>query len=516
MVIIYIFLGLSILKLKTGRESVSRLFNYGRYAALLASGILVSYLSSRPGLIAYCDVTANKTQTLTVNTQKILKEIGETPLEVDSYVNILDQRYWYGAPDKRSEDMDRWEPYMRFKHDIKFRYTYYYDSVPDQELYKHYPGQSLKQIATTYAGLHKADFDLFKSPAELRKMGIDLRPEQNRYVMQLKFKGKTTFLRLFNDNDAFPYESETSAALKRMTEQLPKIAFLEGNQEPSIDQFGNRSYKPLTNDITFRYSLINQGFDMETISLTDRDVPGDITALVIADPQTSFEPAVLGRIKKYIADGGNLLIAGESGRQSLINPIIQPMGVRLMDSIIIRPSKEHSPDLILTSITPSGAALSQLVRSDFEDNTPVAMSGATRLSYTDSSGFHAEPLLTTDPSRSQEKGGMPMSDVTALSLTRAMKGREQRIIIAGDADFLSILNMRREHIETANFHFNVALFGWLSYGRFPIDTKRPRSKDDHLTISMAGVTALKYVFMGIVPAILLVFCAVLLIRRKKQ
>jgi ABC-2 type transport system permease protein len=508
-VIIYLFLGLSILKLKTERESKPKWLIYGRYGALLLSGILVSFLSSRPGLIAYYDMTAAKTQTLTVSTQKILKETGDAPLEVTSYINLLDQRYFYGAPDKRSNDADRWEPYLRFKHNIKFRYIYYYDSVPEPEIYKGYPGKSLKQIADSYANLYKVDFGLFKSPEEVRRM-VNLAPEQNRYVMQLTLKGRSTFLRLFNDNATFPGESEISAALKRMTVQLPKIAFLEGNQERSIDQFGNRSYKPFTNDITFRYALINQGFDMESVSLKNNDLPAGVSALVIADPQTPFEPAELERIKEYIAGGGNLLIAGEPGGQSILDPIIGPMGVRLMDGTIVQPSKEHSTDLVLTRITPFGAALSKLVRNDYEDSLPVALSGATGLSFADSNGFHIEQLLTTDPAKGGEK--VP----TALALSRTIRGHEQRIIITGDADFLSILNMRREHIETANYHFNAALFGWFTYGRFPIDTTRPRPGDDHMDISMPGVTVLKYVFMGVIPAILLILCAFILLRRKKQ
>ncbi len=351
--------------------------------------------------------------------------------------------------------------------------------------------------------------------------------------MQLKFKGRNTFLRLFDDNDVFPYESETSAALKRMTVQLPKIAFLQGNQERSIDQFGNRSYKPFTNDITFRYALINQGFDMETISLDSSDVPNDISALVIADPQTNFEPAQLQRIQKYIAQGGNLFIAGEPGKQSILNPLIAPMGVQLVNGMIVQPSKEHSTDLVLSRITPFGATLSQLVKNDAEDSTHVAMSGVTGLSFSHGSGYHIDQLLVTEPANSWEKEGISSIDSgsalslavpdnqklqvpTALALSRKVGTHEQRIIIAGDADFLSILNMRREHITTANNHFNTALFGWLTYGRFPIDTSRPRSRDDHMNISMPGITILKYIFMGIVPAIMLILCAVLLLRRKKQ
>jgi len=36
---------------------------------------------------------------------------------------------------------------------------------------------------------------------------------------------------------------------------------------------------------TFRNSLINQGFDTDTLSLETQDIPADVSAIVIADPK---------------------------------------------------------------------------------------------------------------------------------------------------------------------------------------------------------------------------------------
>jgi len=48
------------------------------------------------------------------------------------------------------------------------------------------------------------------------------------------------------------------SSLKRLTVSLPKIAFLQGEYERSIDKLGPRDYGAISNDITFRYALINQ------------------------------------------------------------------------------------------------------------------------------------------------------------------------------------------------------------------------------------------------------------------
>ncbi len=546
-VIIYMFLGFSIYKLQSGRESKPALVKAGRYILITVSGLAVGYVTSRPGLIGYLDVTATKSRTLTVNAQKIIKETGDEPLEVTTYMNLLDSRFWYGLPNQRNTDLTRWEPYLRFKPGIRFNYVYYYDSVPNRNLYKYNPGMSLKALAERYALTSKMDLRLFKTPAEIRKM-VDLSREQGRYVMQLRYKDRTTFLRLFDDPAVFPSETETGAALKRLLQaKMPKIAFLGGELERSIDKAGDRHYKILTNEVVFRYSLVNQGFDVETISLKDQDIPKDIATLVIADPKVSFDTASLMKIQQYIAAGGNLLLAGEPGKQAVLNPILQSLGVQMMDGMLVQPNKDFSPELIQPFLTPAVAALTKGLHKDAEDSLCVTMRGAAALSYNTDGPFTVIPFLMTDgkfcwnkkvkPNEeeiesTENRSGPVMSagqltyspaegDQNAplpavIGLTRTINGKQQRIVVAGDADFLSNAELGRTNLRACNFDFSTALFSWFSYGEFPIDTSRPKGKDNGLSLTNAGMTSLRILLLGILPGFLLLGGTVLLIRRKRK
>ena len=96
LVIIGIFLGFSIYKLQSDRESKPLLVKIGRYVLIVVCALAVGYLTSRPGFVAYFDATATKTNTLAVSAQKILKETGDAPIEVTSYINLLDNRFWNG------------------------------------------------------------------------------------------------------------------------------------------------------------------------------------------------------------------------------------------------------------------------------------------------------------------------------------------------------------------------------------------------------------------------------------
>ena len=561
-VIIFMFLGFSVCKLQGDMESRPLFIRATRYVLILVAGLAVGYISLLPGFVGYLDTTVTRSMTLTPVSQQIVKETGDTSLEVTSYINLLDNHFWNGTPEKRNEDLARWENYLRFKPRIKFNYVYYYDSSEDKSLFKYNPGTTLRSLAERYAKSAHVDIDKFKTPAEIRKI-IDLRPEHNRYVMQLKYNNRTTFLRLFNDPMVFPAEAETDAALKRlMLPAMPKIFFSQGELERSIEKAGDRHYRTIASNISFRYALVNQGFDVGTLSLKDQKIPQDISTLVIADPKIPFDTASLEKIQRYIAGGGNLLIAGEPGRGNVLNPILQPLGVQLMDGMLVQKSRDFSPDMIQPHLTAEAAGLTQKLRQAAEDDIRLSMPGAAALSYTEDGPFSIHALVVTDSIASWNKKVRPTGEAiqaaedadhtsdnpfandtkmkdtanpawqdlayepeqgdqkgplaAMVDLTRMINGKEQRIVVSGDADFLSNLELNRINIRTCNFDFSTGLFNWLSYGEFPIDDARPKSKDIRLKLTSGGLTTLRVFLLGILSGLLLVLGGIILIRRKRK
>jgi len=564
-VIIFIFLSFSIYKLRSDSESIPLWVRISRYTLILIFALALGYITSRPGVIGYLDTTATKTMTLAASGQKIMRETGDEVLQVTSYINLLDNRFYYGRPDQRNSDMARWEPYLRFKPDIKFNYVYYYDSTYDKNLYKYNQGMTLKALAEKYCKSMKLDLGDFKTPEQIHQL-IDLRPEQNRYVMQLKYKGRTTFLRLFDDQIVFPTPTETGAAIKRLLQaKMPKIAFLRGDMERSIDKAGDRQYKLLTNEITFRYSLINQGFDVAVLSLKDQDIPKDISALVIADPKVTLDTLTIARIRGFIDGGGNLLIAGEPGKQTILNPLLQSLHVQMMDGMLVQKSQDFSPDLILPYMTAAAGNMSRTLRQNREDSVFASMRGAVGLSYDKDGPFTVTPLLMTAPGLSWNKKVRPDADAiesaeendmtpvryaavstgtgrrreqqnpawqglafspengdqqgplpAMVSLTRMVNGRQQRIVISGDADFLSNAELGRNNPRTCNFALSTGIFSWLSYGEFPIDSFRPKGADNKIELTGKGLGWIKIFLLGVLPGLVLIGGTILLIRRKRK
>jgi ABC-2 type transport system permease protein len=532
-VIVYMFLSFTMLKLKGARESKPWYVKARGYGLVIVCTLLIGYVSSRPVLTIYWDATARDANTVHPRTQQVIKELGNDPLEVTLYTNILGRGAMQGLPERRNDYLsDVWEPYVRFKPAIHFNYVYYYDynrSIDDGALLKSFPRKTTKQMAEAMAEGYEEKLSRFLSPAEMHKT-INLLPENLRLVMQLKYKGRTTFLRTYDDNIFWPLEQQVTAAFKRLTQaKLPKILFVSGDLERSIYKKGEREYNLHSIAKDYRYSLINSGFDADTISLNTASIPGDITALVLADPKSNLSDTALAKIRQYIAGGGNMLILGEPGKQYILNPLLEQLGVQLMEGTLVETSKDEMPHMVKPYITATGLNLAEeqtlLESKKTGDTLKALMPGATVIAYSRQGLFKASPLLmtaeqtwlkagklvtdSTPPVYSPQDGDMKGSFPTALALTRQVNNRQQRIVVCSDADFMS-------NLRNGGAFLSRAFYSWFNEGVFPIYTPKPDPKDNKLNITVKGVEVLRIVYMWVVPALILVVGSILLIRRKRK
>jgi len=530
LVISGIFLAFTIARLELARTFRSFLYQASRYVLIAVAGLAVAYISSRQSLIAYYDATATDVNTIVKPVQKILKDMGDEPLEMTEYINAMDGSYVNGDPINRLGSIARWEPYRRFKSNIKLKWVYYYDSIPDPQYYASNPGKSLKILFKERAKSLDLDTADFLSPDEIRKL-VDLRGENGRLVMQLKYKDKTTFLRTFPDG--WPAEAEIAAALKRLVVIPPKILFATDGYQRSVDKVGDRDYKMLMNVKNARSSLINQGFDIDSFSIENGQIPTDISALVIGDPRVAFSPMALAKIKKYIAEGGNLMVNGEPDKQAVVNPLLNSLGVKMLDGILVQRSRDYSYDLVTPRLTKAAVQMSAALAEPYAEKGVVSMSGVAALSNGGKAGFKTEPLLMTDAKTSWIKQGAFVLDSAALvfeakngdqhgtfpgalMLTRKINNKEQRILVSGDADFLSNKELGRNNIKTVNGSFAISVFSWFSNGEFPIDISRPKGKDNKLKLTKAGLKTVQIVYYGVIPVAIVLLGMVLLIRRKRK
>ncbi len=106
LVVIALFLGLTMLKLQSGRESKSFAVQATRYLLLIAVCIGIGYISALPKFTGYIDTTSQHIRTLHPVSQRVMKNLRE-PLEITTYVNLLDKDYNVGAKKQRNNDLTR-------------------------------------------------------------------------------------------------------------------------------------------------------------------------------------------------------------------------------------------------------------------------------------------------------------------------------------------------------------------------------------------------------------------------
>lgn len=553
-VVVALFICMTIIRMQGRRQKMSWMVSLGKYAGIWILAVVLAYVSSRPVFKFYYDATQMKINTLTPNSQEIIKR-ATGGLTITTYVNILDEYAWVGDNENYISDRSTFDQYVRFKPEIKMKYVYYYDTIQNNFLESMYPGMTYEEKAKKEIERKKLNPKKVLSPEQIRAK-IDLvSTEGNRTTRLLEREsGERTFLRMFDDNPPYPSEAEISAALKRLVmDELPTIGFLTGHGERETDRPGDRNYCMFTHIPSIRAALVNQGFDYKDIRL-DQEVPADVNIMVIAEmrePMTEIEKV---HFDNYIARGGNLMIIGEPKRQKVMNPLVEQFGVKFMDGFLIQPSKEkklveegqdnrnlgflagmvapaNPLDLIVTRPTEAAKKLSY-VFAQMHPAFVITMPSTCGLEYSENKGFKVTPLLMSDSTCWNElettdivdqevecnpaAGEVAKPYTLALALSRPMAGREQRIIVLGDADCLSDgeFNHKRAMLWATNYVLVQGGFDWLSNGEAPINITRPPSIDRKLFVSGGGAEVLQYMLIGGFPGLLLFLYLFIWLRRR--
>ena len=533
--VIALFISFSIFKLQSGVQRNSLLKTIGKYTAVSLIAVLIGYASSRPVLMSYYDTTSTKRNTLTQNSQEIMSKL-DGDMTLTTYCNVLDEDFRYGSPKSVKYDMERFSKYIRFKPEMDLKYVYYYDKVNNPALYARFKGMTEKEIAQKICKARSYDFDMLLSPEEIKKQ-IDLSLEQNAFVRQfVRENGQKAFLRLYGDNQRHPSETEITAALKSFVVKAPKVGFLTGHGERVIDRNRDKDYSAFVNNRTMRSAMINQGFEGVSLSLADFDsIPDDIDVIVISDIRETLSNEELAKLDKYIARGGNMIISTDNKRENVINPLIERFGVSIMPGVLVQPQKDLVPNIIAGNISRETKDISSTMYKLLRYRYNIAMPGASALQYNEDKGFKVTPLITTSEKGSwnelettnfmedpvvfnKDKGEVAGPLPIALALSRNVSNKEQRIIIIGDSDFISNeeLSRQRNKINAANFSFIPGMFQWLSHEQFPVNTERVRPSDDEILFNRSWMGILKFLFLGLLPALIGLYGTFLWYKRKSQ
>lgn len=533
--VIALFLGFTTFRIAFGRSSLSRTRRALCYVGTFAVVLAVGYLTSRPAAIRVWDTTRTRLNSITRNSQKVLSEI-EGPLTITNYVNLLDNASTSYLPLSMKQNESIFDPYMRFKPDLKVKYVYYYEATPTSWNNPRLKGKSVEELRDYMAMIYNLNPRLFKSPEEMRRIR-DLSGEEYHFVRIARTAdGREAFIRDFNDMQRTPGEAEITAALKKMISEPPIVGFIQGHGERSVTRPGDRDYTDFSIAKYSRSALVNQGFDVCEIDLpTTEKIPDAIRILVLADMKNPLTEREMQVIDAYLERGGNLWILCDVDRQQAMNPLLARFGLRMEERQLAQNFGDFYPDLILARATPESAALSEGFGIDFpKRKLRVTMPGCVALTACGDTGYRLTPLLQTDTTAWIEREQRDLREVpvvcnpaagerrasycTAYAAERETNGRPQRILVTGDADCMSNaeLSSQREGFESGNFDLIVEGFRWLTDGNFPIEIRRPECTDDRFSVNAEIAGTLKTIFLIILPVALLLTGVGLWLARRRN
>jgi ABC-2 type transport system permease protein len=223
---------------------------------------------------------------------------------------------------------------------------------------------------------------------------------------------------------------------------------------------------------------------------------------------------------------------GQFGRQAILNPLLDSLGVQFSDGKLLQQSDQYAPDFIMAGFSNRSELALPGVGVLYQKKAFVTLPGAVGLEYGDSP-FRALPVIVTDekntwsrprravadtaaavytPVKGDKKGSVPL----ALALTRWREGRQQRIMVVGNADFLTEKELEgQSNAQSADFEFATRVFQWLTYGQYPPDTSHPDIYGQ-VNAGKRGVLVARIFFLGILPGMMVLWATVLLWRRARR
>jgi ABC-2 type transport system permease protein len=202
------------------------------------------------------------------------------------------------------------------------------------------------------------------------------------------------------------------------------------------------------------------------------------------------------------------------------------------NGMLVQQSKNYDRDFILANVSKSNW-LSTIGESNFlgKDSVLVSMPSAASLTVLPNSPFEVKPLLVTqaantwaqeglkfdrtqvliDPRSNAEKKSFPI----AMTLTRDVKNKQQRILVVGDADFINNAELIRQSPRTSNFSVMTDLFRWFSNDQFPINTNRPEPTDV-VKVTASQLNYIRWGWLVLLPIGIAGAVTTFLIRRKRR
>lgn len=248
-------------------------------------------------------------------------------------------------------------------------------------------------------------------------------------------------------------EKDVDTALVKLERPQKTIYFTTGHGERSLDGTGPTDYG------TIKQNLTTDNFTVNPLNLvTQRAVPDDASALVIAGPAEPFLQEELDALKAYVDGGGKLIVLEGPNSKTDLSSILQNYQVSFSGNVVVDPAKSVPQDPRVVVVDSYGT---QAITQGLRDLTFFPFTTSISYPSTPPSGVTITPLAqssasswgNTNPQQIQQQpsdpkgplalavaidaGASSSTNSTLPGATPTPTPNAARIVLFGSADLIS-------------------------------------------------------------------------------
>ncbi|WP_333876197.1 GldG family protein [Methylobacter sp.] len=438
------------MKISPHKHQQIRLKNWAITLALLCLVGALAWLSTRYS--AETDITKNNTNSLSQASQKLLESLPDK-IQLTAYIKK--------DPGLRSQIAQLVERYKRHKVDLSLAFI-----DPDSQ------------------------------PEKARELNIGATG-----AIIVEYQGRTEKLNFIDE------PSLTNALLQLANANERWVTLLTGHGERAPDGIANFDLGQFGKELD-RRKIKAQSINLAAMPA----IPYNSALLVLSAPAVPLLTGEIELIKRYIRQGGNLLLLTDPGNHYL-DALLQTLGLRQLPGTLVDSSSKlygiNDPSFVLTSeyiphpitqgfqtltLYPVAAALEISEETDFQ---PVELLKSAEKSWTETGPIAGKILFDAD---GDEKQG-PLAFAYALTRPSTSSGQaqEQRIVVVGDGDFLSNAYLG----NVGNLDMGLRMINWLIHDDRFIDIPAKIATDKSLQLSQINVAIIGFGFLVVIPLLLM-------------
>ena len=368
-----------------------------------------------------------------------------------------------------------------------------------------------------------------KDPARVRAANVRYDGE-----LQVEYGGMRESLPLANEETL----TNALARLGRGGERW--VVFLGGHKERSPE--GQASY-----DVsTWAQQLSQRGLKSRVLLLGENpQIPQNTSTLVIAGVRAALLPGEVKAITEYLKNGGNVLwlndpapthqsaaaqhldpMRGDTAGRSLhgLAPVAEMLGIEFEPGVIVDPVAQALTDGASATFVVIAKYGRHPVVRDFNNNFSTLFPEAGALRTHASQDWQVDTLLDTSASAWIETGVIggevrfdPGKDVRGpltlgVALTRRHEGKEQRVVVIADGDFLSNTYIG----NGGNLDLGMNLVNWTSGDDAYLNIPTRTATDRQINLPHTTLVAIRFGFIIVLPLMLMGAGLMVWFRRRKR